>query len=262
MSYTSNGNNVLLGRGKVFFNRLSAAGVPTGYKFLGEVSKLELSTEDDVVEMRDHTVASTPVLKKVVRQRDGKVSLTFHEMDKENLALALMGSVSSYTQANTAVTGEVLTTSVVKGHSYKTVNRQLITGGTLVVKQGASTLVLGTDYDVADAVTGLIHIKESSVTVTDGSTITIDYTKPAITAPGLARVVGGNATFIEGALLFVGDPAAGPSADVEIWKASVSPSGVLGLIQDEFAGVDLELTILSDTTNHPTEPLYAVTIKA
>lgn len=259
MSFTSNGNQVLLGRGKVFFNRLSAAGVPTGYKFLGEVSKLELSTEDDVLEMRDHTVASTPVLKKVVRQRDGKVSLTFHEMDKENLSYALMGSVSAFTQTSGSVTAEALTASVVKGHSYKTVARQI---SAVTVKQGVTTLVLGTDYDIADAATGLIHIKESSVTVTDGSAITIDYTKAAIAAPGLARVRGGDATFIEGALLFVGDPAAGPSADVEIWKLSISPSGVLGLIQDEFAGVDLEGTILSDTTNHPTEPLYVVQYKA
>lgn len=259
MSFNANGSQVLLGRGKVFFNRLSTAGVPTGYKMLGEVSKLELSTEDDVLEMRDHTINSTPVLKKVVRQRDAKVSLTFHEMDKENLALALMGSVSAFTQTAGSVTAESLTTSVVKGHSYKTIARQL---SAIVVKKGATTLILGTDYDIADATTGLIHMKESSVTVVDGDAITVDYTRAVVAAPGLGRVVGGNATFIEGAMLFVGDPAAGPSADVEIWKVSLSPSGVLGLIQDEFAGVDLEGVVLSDSVGHPTEPLYVIQYKA
>ncbi len=259
MSYQSNGNQVLLGRGKVFFNRLSSAGAATGYKFLGEVSKLELSTQDDILEMRDHTVNSTPVLKKVNKQRDAKVSLTFHEMDKENVAMALMGSVSAFIQTSGSVTAEALTTSVVKGHSYKTVARQI---SSVVVKKGASTLVLGTDYDIADAATGLIHIREGSVTVSDGDSLTVDYTKAAIASPGLARVVGGNSSFIEGALLFIGDPATGPSADVEIWKASISPSGVLGLIQDDFAGVDLEATILSDPVNHPTEPLYVVQYKS
>ncbi len=259
MSFNANANSILLGRGKVFFNRLSPAGVATGYKMLGEVSKLELSTEDDILEMRDHTVASTPVLKKVVRQRDAKVSLTFHEMDKENLALALMGSVAAFIQTSGSVVAESLTTSVVKGHSYKTLARQI---STIVVKKGATTLALGTDYDIADATTGLIHMKETSVTVVDGDAITVDYAKAAIAAPGLGRVVGGNATFIEGAMLFVGDNATGPSADIEIWKCSLSPSGVLGLIQDEFAGVDLEGTILSDTANHPTEPLYVVQYKS
>lgn len=253
---TTQSDRVLCGRGKVFFDRFTTAGVSTGYSFLGTVSKLELKINDDKAQIFDYSEAAAGLLNEVMVKREATLDLTLHEYTKENLALALMGAGTTFTQSSSTVTDESMTTSVVKGHSYQTAGRNI--SGVTVKKSPSTALVLGTDYDIADATTGLIHIKESGVTLTDGDTVLVTYTKAAIT--GLERVQGGTAAQILGKLLFTGDPAAGPSMDVEVWRVSLNPSGVLGFITGgDFGSFDLSGNILADKTNHPTEPYFRTT---
>ncbi len=258
--YTAQSDKVLLGRGKVYFDRFTTNNASTGLRFLGDVSKLEIKLADDNAQIYDYSKAAAPLLNEVLTKRVVTFSMTLHEYTKENLALALMGYEAAYTQTSGSVTAESLTSGVFKGRTYQTVNRN-ISGVT--VKQGATTLVLGTDYDIADASTGLIHIRDASVTVTEGSAITIDYTKAAIATPGLNRVQGGMASQLLGKLVFTGDPAAGPGWDVEVWKLKLSPEGVMGFITgSDFGSFDLNGTVFPDELNHSTEPYFRITARS
>jgi len=256
--YTSQASQVMLGRGKVFFDRFTTAGVKTGFRYLGDVSKAEITTKDEKAQIFDYGVATAPLLNEVVTKREVTIGLTMHEYTKENVALVLMGVESTYTQTSSTVSAESLTTSSVLGRTYKTAKRNI---STVVVHQAAATLVLGTDYAIADAVTGLITLLEGSVTITPGSTITVDYAYAAITS--LDTVQAANSPAIKGALLFVGDPGSGPAWDCEVWLVTVSPNGAIGLITgSDFGAMSLDCKVLPDAANHATEPYYKLTRKS
>jgi hypothetical protein len=251
-------DNLLVGKGEVFFNRFDALGVGTGLRHLGNVDAMEITTADDNIEKYSNMSQDAPLYKRVARRRTVTIRLTMSEFSPYNMALAMMGTVvETYAQPATAIVGESLTTSVVKGAFYKTAKLGPITA--VVVKQGATTLVLGTDYIIDDASVGIIQILESSVTVTAGSAITIDYTPTLYAAGDIIEVYGGESGTVEGSLLFIGDPVTGPRQMVEVWRVSFTPDGALGLISDEFAAVGVTGSVMADPVGHPTNKLYKST---
>lgn len=114
--------------------------------------------------------------------------------------------------------------------------------------------IAGVDF-VTDAVLsrgGLISIPDTS-RIADATEVFVGYTKPAATYP---KVAGATATNIEGYMLFLGDPSKGPAYNAEFWHVSITPSGAIPLIGDDFAGFDMSVTVLEDRQNHPTEPYH------
>jgi hypothetical protein len=102
-------------------------------------------------------------------------------------------------------------------------------------------------------VKGVIHILEGGGAWTDGIQVDIDYTYAADTS---TTIKGGDTGTIYGSIMFLGDPAAGPAMDVEVWNVSIEPEGGLDLIGDNFLEWTLNCEVLDDSTNHPTEPYF------
>lgn len=259
MGSSANGANQQVGRGRLYVDRFDSSGNRTGYRFAGTAEEFKITQSVETVQAKNYAVAGAPIVARATLSNEADISFKLKEFVKENLALHELGTESSYTQAATAVTGETLTSSAVLDRHYKTAKRKI---GTVVVKQGATTLVAGTDYDIIDAVAGLIYLRPGSVTITPGSAITVDYIPTAITAPGLDKVIGGTSPAITCGLLFIGDPNTGPSWDFEIWKANITPDGDLALISDQFGEMNFKGVILDDSTNHPTEPLFTAVRKS
>jgi len=247
----ADGSKVLLGKGKVFFNRFDANGVSGGERFLGNCTKLEISTEDDVIELKDSTTAAAATLAKVNRERKVNVAISMSEFDKENLGLALMGDSSPLVQTSATVTDEAIKSC--GGDKYIPLANRDLTSVTNV-KKGATTYVAGTDYEV-DLVQGRIYVKAGGAIdlLTHPDSLTCTYVKAAITRQRVRGAISGK---IEGTLRFVADPTTGPIWDAEVWKLSVNPDGVVSLIGDEFGEMSLTGQALSDGINHPTEPFY------
>lgn len=259
MSNLPVGANLLLGKGRVWFDRFDANGSKTGLRYLGNCTSFTVQPEDDVIEMRDSAQASTPLLARAVRSRDINLSLTLTEFMNENLALALMGNELSFTQSAGAVVDEPIGT-VKKDRAYKLLGRQI--SAVTVTKTPSTNLVEGTDYEL-DLVSGVVYIKSTAVNVTDGDNVVVDYTKAAITAPnGLKQVAVGLATVVEGWLMFVGDPARGPKYDADFWRVSLQAETELGLVSDDWATFDLSGKVLSDVGGHPSSPYGLITQKA
>lgn len=254
-----NAADLLVGAGKLYFARFDASGVETtGLRFLGDASVLEITpAEDEVREHYSSSQAARPLLKRVPIRRKITFSATLYEYSPENVSLALMGDQFDYIQANTAVTGEILSTVPVVGGIYgPTVKRAI---GTITVKRGATTVPSG-EYDVVDAELGLIHLHDVATTFSGATgNLTIDYTPTAITTGQRPQVRGGTQSFIEGRLVYVPDPTAGPKQDIQVWHISMSPDGNLGVIADDFSEFKLKGQVLSDSANHPTAPYYLVT---
>lgn len=252
MATNANGDNLLLGRGAVYFDRF-VNGVSTGERHLGNVTKFEVSTEDETVEKYSSVEASSPLLKKVLVRRNVSLALTLEEFSKENLALVLMGeNDATFAQTGGGITGEAIA-GVEPGRYYKLANRG-VSAVVVTGTGGTPTYNVTTDY-LVDADSGRIYIVPGG-TITSGTDLEVDYTATAITAGTVDTIRGGVTSVIEGAVRFIGDPSSGPAYEVEVWKVSVNPDGVLAMIGDDFGAVDMTFAVLSDAANHPAEPLY------
>jgi hypothetical protein len=254
MAVSADPTQLYLGRGKLYFDRFDASGVPTGLRFLGEADKLEINPSTTVKEYFTMTKAAATKLAQNITNQSHEIDIQLREYHSENLALALLGDKITLTQSSATITGELLSSKAIPGYVYQTANRKVSapTGHT-----GATALVLGTDYEILDAEMGLIRVLPGTTQLDGTKPFTLDYTAAAITT-GI-QIQAGTESKIEGKLVFVGDPANGPAIDAEIWRVRMQPSGALALITDDYSMIPLKGEVMDDSTNHPNQPLYRVT---
>lgn len=247
MTVPPSSDNVILGRGQLYFNRQDANGALTGYRAMGNCDTFSLGISSEKLSMKDYTQQTAANYKEVVVSTDVTISISGFEFDENNLAIALMGDVSSYTQAASSATGEVIaadTLTGLQGKYFRTAFRSI---SSVVIKQGATTFVAGTDYTVTNATLGIIYVIPGGG-IADGTDLTADYSYAAMTGgSALTTVRGGTVASVEGVLLFVPNNATGPDYECVVYRANLSPNGELGLISDEFGKWTLEGKATSDS---------------
>lgn len=248
MANAPSASNVMLGRGSLYFQQRTSTDSKTGYFQLGNCDQFVWNIATESITLKDYTQQTTAVYKKVNTSTDIKFTIHGFEFSKENMGLATMGTLANWTQSSGTVTAEVLAPATVtglKGKSFRTAYRSI---SAVAVKQGATTLVLDTDYTIDDANRGLITILATSSTVVDGTALTIDYTKAAITGTTLPLVYGAvNTSGLEGRLWFKSNNTTGPNYDLDVYNALIVPNGDMGLISDEFNSFTLDGTAQSDS---------------
>lgn len=253
MPTAANGDNLYIGRGKFYFDRYDAiTNLPTGIRrFIGEADKGEISISSTNKTRYTTTKASNNKIASIDINQTHTIAIDLLEFTKDNVALALLGTESVFTQSVVPVTAEVLQTAAYSvGDVYQLAGRNPTS---LVLTEGPSTaLVLGTDYEIEDLKLGLVRM------LTAGSILKAAYT-PGTTA--LPRIAAGTNVAIYGRLIFVGDPTSGPSFDAELWKVKFMSAGVFALLSDDFDTMSLSGEILEDSANHPDAPLYQVTYR-
>jgi len=246
-----NAAEVLLGRGKLYIDRLDASANPTGELFLGNCQTFELTPTAE--EIKHHSSADTAaglMCSDVTRQELG-LRIVGSQFSLANLAKAFYGTESSLTQTTDDITGEVLTTlGSVQGRYFPTLFRQI---STVVVTGPSSTpvYVLDQDYEI-DAVSGRIYIVEGG-DIADDSTVECDYTYATI---DLDVVNGMTVSSIRGFLRYVPDNTRGPQIEALVWRANFRADGAIGLIGDEYASWTLIGEVEDDSVNHPDNPHY------
>lgn len=245
--------NLLLGKGQLFFDRFDANGVSTGRVHMGNIDTFEITTSDDNVEKYSAMSAGAPLYKRVNRKRTVTCRVTGDEFNADNLALMIMGSKSVLAQAATPVVDEALAPATVPGAYYKTAKLGPISAVTM--EFGGVAGVLNTDYAIINADVGLVRVLPGTALT---GAVTISYTPTAYTDE-VTVVSGGDSGIVQGSLLFIGDPSAGPKVMVEVWSVSVTPDGALGLISEDFAQLSLNMAVQADEAGHPDSPLYNVT---
>lgn len=107
--------------------------------------------------------------------------------------------------------------------------------------------VAGTDYDV-DVVAGLLR-KRSTGSCGATAYASADY--KAMTIETIRALAG---TKTEGELLFIGDPTRGPRKRATIWKTELVLSGGATLVGEGQSTMPVDLKVLADRANHPSEP--------
>jgi hypothetical protein len=165
--------------------------------------------------------------------------MTLHDIDADNLAVAAFGAASAVTAA------EVTAESHAKGYiggllrtafAIDTAETVTVTG-----TGGTPTFTLNTHFSVTPA--GIIILAAPSPW-TDGSAVLITYDKDAGSV-----VQALTTTAQEYKLTFVGlnEAQSGKPVIVDLHRVKFGPLGELGLIGDEFAGLELSGEALSDT---------------
>jgi len=129
------------GVGRVFLREKGAA---AGYLHVGNASALAYAVAEDVKKQEDYTVVGGGTVAEVRRITGIESSITLLDLDKTNLSRAFYGTGSSVTSAT--ITDESHTAYV--GCLIPTM-KPMDLGGTITVKEGATTLALGTDYTVS-----------------------------------------------------------------------------------------------------------------
>lgn len=246
-----NANNVMLGRGKVYFDRMDSDGNLTGEIFLGNCPSFEITPSAEEIKLYSSATAAGDLLCSDVLRTTLALRINGSEFSKENVAMALFAGSSSLEQTGDSVTDEVLCTlSSLQGRFFPTVFRD-ISVVTVTGPAGTPEYLVDEDY-VVDGDSGRIYIVEGG-DIADGSTVETDYTYGTI---DLETVLGMTVGAVKGLIRFIGDPARGPKWEVIIWKASVRSDGAIAFIGDEYGSWNLAGEIESMATAHPTEPHF------
>ncbi len=250
MALEANPNELYLGRGKLYFDRFDSSGKPTGYRFLGNCSKLELTPNVTVKEFYEHTRSAALKIANIPVQQKHTLAIDMSEgFQPDNAALALLGDTASLSSTSpTIVTEEPVAASSGAGRVYRLQNRN-ISG--LAISAGGTPLVEDTDFSVINPVTGMVHILTPQT-----AAITANYNSGTVAAMQMRAGLTAN---IRGSLIFEGDPANGPILDIQFWIVQIQPSAAIALITDDFATLSIAGECLADAVNHPESPIYTIT---
>jgi hypothetical protein len=238
-----------LGRGRIYFNPQDpTTGLLKGFFPLGNAKKLSITTTPNTTQVVDYTQESSAPYAEFINQTALDIAIEMYEQSEDNVALATLGDRTTLTQTAGTITAETLvgaTAVDIKGRVYWTLKRSI---SAVVVKQGATTLVAGTDYVVEDAVSGAIRLLETSATIVTGTAIVVDYTAAALTAGAsdLAVVRGATQGGVKGSLRFIPGNTNGPKRELYIWICSLQPDGENNEIGDDVTTLTLKGSILSD----------------
>ena len=224
-------NEYAIPRGRVYFDRFDAAGLPTGEIALGNCPGINISIS---TEKSDHFSSETGLRQKDgswVIQVDRTGTVNCDNFSPSNAALWLSGTLEKKSQAATPVTGELR--NVIPGRQYQlgaTAANPLGVRNVSVVtvkdEAGTVTYVAGTDYNL-DLETGRVQIIEGGAIV--AGKVQFGYTP---VAASFESVKSGGKSELQGALRVVSDNATGGNRDWYLPKVTLTPSGDLALIAE------------------------------
>lgn len=255
MAITHITNEYAIPRGRVYFDRFDANGLPTGEIPLGNCPGFTFTAE---TEKAEHFSSETGLAEKdaaliVKVNRTG--SLTCDNFSFDNLALFVSGTSETQSQAAGDVADEPHT--VQPGRIY-----QLGTGSgapagvrnitDVVVKSadGVTTYVAGTAYNV-DLDMGRVQIIAGG-TIAAATAVKISY---KTTVKSWTRVKSGSTAEVSGSLRVIADNASGTNRDWFMPKVTLTPSGEIPVIQEgtDFTTMEFGVEVLKPANR---EALY------
>jgi len=249
----------MLGKGSVLFDRFDASGNPQGFIHLGNCSKFELDTKDEAAQLFQSINKVPSLIATALKKRTPTLAITGTDFSAAHMALAFMSAgKTTLAIAAGAVTGEALAsaTATKKGKFFPLASRS-VDPETVVLHQGGTSLVEGTDFLLADAIEGLVYFPSTGA-VNDATAVTADY---STLAKSFDQVAGGTQPILQGRIRFIPDPSDGQKIGVEVWRCNLAPNGQIGLIADDYGNWTLDASILDDSANHPDAPYYLATFE-
>lgn len=249
---TPDPRNLYLGAGEVFFDRFDAKGNSTGFRHVGLVDSIGLTTTVETKSKVNAMDGAKSTYDETTTGMTGELSMVMTEYTKENLALAFMGTESSFAQEAVAQVqdqafgpSDPTTLQLDIFYDLKCINPTVTS-----VKQGATAL--NPDAYEVNAETGMIRLLSSYTgegKAVEGTAVTWSGTVPAITEEDGRFILQGMAEgSIHGRLRYISakNQSRGQRFLVDVWNVSTNPDGELGLITDDYGTFTLKGTIKAD----------------
>lgn len=253
MSWSPSPDNYLLGRGAVFFDKFDDNGDKTGELHLGNAPAFSITPELEKLEHFSSLTGLKVKDKEVIVQAKLICNFTLDEITKENLALAFLATSEAFTQTAGTIT-DLDVVAKTLGAYYELGKRHV---SDVVVKNtlGTVTYTEGDDYTVQYE-TGRIYITTDGLITKDQELkVTFDY---ADITDGV-RLDLATESKIEGQLRFMGDPAEGEAYELVFFKASLSASGEVAMISEDWATIAMTAECLKDPVLNKIANVYTLT---
>jgi hypothetical protein len=253
MPLPGRGENLKLGKGSMLMRLWSGATPPVGgYDFAGSQDGVNLTANITQAEKFGNSEKSGALLDRRVLRADYVLNVQMSEHTLENLALFLLAEQATEQQdANPTFEVEIEEIEIGK---YYDIGKRRISSPVVEAGSGSSSpLVSGTDYEI-NTEFGMIRFLGGG-NVNEGDSAFVSGSVPALTKKKL-RLAQNSAPIAQ--IQFLCDDAnnEGSAAKdlLNVWKASIAPDGELSFIGDEYGAFSLSISLLSDGTNHPSEP--------
>lgn len=240
-----------LGAGDVFIERFD----PVSQQYLPpqgpyESTKFSIKATTRLEEMTGRGKSTYgQILASVAIPEPTEFEIEVAEVNRESMALALLGTVAAFTQAGGATVDENVTAPNPLGGWVK-LAKHTLTDGTVVVTNsaGAVTYVVGVDYEVNHS-TGWIRPIPGGA-ITPGQQLKVDYTAGAVAG---SRIRGVTNAQLRARFVFDGiNMADGSRCMVECYEAVISSSAAFDFLNSGFNTVPL--TGRLNTPSGKTEP--------
>lgn len=240
----------VLGAGKIYFDPEDANGNLTGERYMGNTPGFAMPVSSESVESfsSDGPTAEREAL--AVTRVTRNVSLQCNQINRDNLALFVIGDAAELTQNNTPVVDEAID-GVLQGRYYQ-LGKPITPTGVRGVTSVTITDDAGTptqfDVDVdytLDAAMARIFVVEGG-NITDGTNLRADYTPDSNTRD---QVTASDVKAAYGALHYIADNTEGPNNDVYIPRVILRPDGEIAWkSRDTFISLGFQMEALKRGT--------------
>lgn len=250
------GKNYTLGRGRLFFDRFSAAQISAGItastmgegeRFFGNVPSVAMTSSEETLDHFSSTGGIRTKDDSVTLQLDRTGTFTTDNIDAANLALLFLGD-NAATVTQTSLTAQTYTVTAAKrGRFYQIGATSVLPTGVrkvsnVSVRKGAgfSTVVTASGNYEVDEDLGRVYVLPGSADIPDSTDIQITYDA----ASGTREQVVSKSQAIYGALHWVSDNPKGTQRDVLMPYVKLSPDGDYNLVGDDWAQMSFSFEIL------------------
>lgn len=235
------------GQGRISIAKRGNDGKPGSFRFIGDVSAFSVQLEIEKVEHKESYSGQKALVRSFPIGKTATINMTMHQIDPDNLALALYGS--SKTVEGGTVTGEALPDGLVPGDEVSLANPGV---SDVIIKDstGSPVTVDEADYTVDQ--------QFGRITIVDAGSYTqpfvVDYAYSGRKSVGMFTT-GQPDLFLkyEGYNLAEGNA---PTI-VNLYKVAPDPLQELAVITDgnDVAGMQISGGILLDSSRLPSDDL-------
>lgn len=247
---TADSKSYNLGRGIVYVSVLTAAGLPTSWRDLGNAPAFTCTSSDTVLEHKSSRGGLATIDRQITTEVKLELGITLDEFNFENLSTWLFGTEGAYTNGTIAGFSNYVMVpdgNLALGRWYDIQSAagvrcyQVDTADlTVTTNEGSPTpMVLNTDYTV-DTVMGRIFVLATS-TVAATSITAVKGLKVTLTADADANLVDSVKALLNSGLLvavkFIGSNPADSDklVEYEFHQVTLKADSDLALIGDTFA---------------------------
>lgn len=223
----------LLCAGDLYIDRFDEDGNPTGLRQVGNATRFEINEPSETQQRTGRGRGNYgQVLDEVAIKQPGTLGITLDEVDKANLAIALLGDTAAIDVTAGSVTDEEVTAGT-PGGRVALANSNLDDQGTITVTDDGETptsYTAGTDYEVDNRLGHIIVLEGGDISAGDTLLVSYDFL-----ARSGSQVSGGVQPQIRAKLFLDGrNLADGKPIRVTVDEARLRPDGAVDFLSAAF----------------------------